>query len=137
MSEVFPPTHEGDTATLAALLAGGLTLRLYTNPVTPDRSLTARSFTEASFPGYRAIDLVASDWSLEEGKGKRLSGAYAAYQTFRRTASGEPEFIHGWYLTTAAGRLVHAGGVPDGPWDMRRATDAVQVQAALVMPEAA
>lgn len=128
----IPDTREGALATLHALLASGLTLRLYANPVKPSRELTAASFVEASFPGYAAIPLPERLWSVEPGRGNTPPAAYAPYQSFRRSSTGEPEYIHGWYLTDGAGRLVNWEPVPDGPWDVVRAVDAVQIRPGLV-----
>ena len=68
-------THEADAASLAALVAQGLTLRLFGNRVEPSPDLTAAAFVEASFPGYQPIALPASAWSVEVGRGDAPSAA--------------------------------------------------------------
>lgn len=133
-SLVFPPTREGDTIALQALIDAGLVLHLFTNRPTPGPNLTARDFVEAAFPGYKPIDLPPSAWNVEPGRGDSPVAAYAAYQTFVRSRSGEPEVIQGYYLTNRAGKYVQACWVPDGPWDVVRNNEGVQVRPVLVMP---
>lgn len=126
-----PDTRESVVATLHALINAGLTLHLYARPVEESPDLTALSFTEIAFPGYSPISLPPHLWTVETGSGDLPPTAYTPYQMFQRTAAGAPAYIHGWYVTDTAGRLVGWDAVPDAPWDMVRAVDAAQIQPGL------
>lgn len=127
-------TYESEAATLRALIDAGLVLHLAANAPALSRATAAADFEEVSFPGYTPVPLPPHVWSVERGKPGEPTAAYAPMQTFQRTQAGAPVDVYCWYLTTAAGLLVDAGLLPDGPWDVRRASDAIQLRPALALP---
>lgn len=97
----FAACNEGDNQMLSVLLnkasAENLTLKLYTNNVTPDKSQTASSFTECTASGYAAVNLAAASWTVTQGTGAGTTATTASYpqQTFTLTGSAT---VYGYYL---------------------------------------
>lgn len=70
-----------------------LSLKLFSNNITPADSDTAGTYTEATFTGYSAITLTGASWNAASAG----SIAYSAQQTFTRTSTGVTENIYGYY----------------------------------------
>lgn len=84
-------------------LGRDLTLRLYTNDVTPAGDSEATDFTEATGSGYAAIPLTAGNWTAALVDG--IPCAVFPAQTFVLTGVLTAQ---GWFITNAAGALVTA-----------------------------
>lgn len=94
MANLIVPTIALD-AILNEILNGrtNLKLKLYSNNVTPDASVTNSSFTEVAGGGYAAITLVFANWTI--------TGGVASYplQTFTFTGpTNSPGTIYGYYI---------------------------------------
>lgn len=126
MSLVVP--NAGEVIALSYLVgkvttAEPLTLRLYTNDVTPGESDTAGTYTEASGNGYSAIALTGANWTVTGGA--PTSAAYAQ-QTFSFT--GALGNVYGYYLTrTSSSDLVYAERFSDGPYNVVNNGDQVKI----------
>jgi hypothetical protein len=84
-----------------------LTLKLYTNNLTPLDTHTASNFTEASGGGYAAKTLTNGFWTITPANDP--SDAVYAQQTFTFTGplSGNPT-IYGYYVVDADNNLIYA-----------------------------
>src|SRR5690349_6733677 len=86
--------------------ASTLTLRLFSNNLTPGASTTEADVTEVAGGGYAGIALTAASWVTTPGS--PTSSAYPQ-QTFTFTgATDSPGTIYGYYVTNAAGKLLWA-----------------------------
>lgn len=84
-----------------------LTLRLFSNNITPSNTDTEASYTEVAGGGYAAIALTAASW-VAATVASPSSTSYAQ-QTFTFTgATTAPGTIYGYYLTNAGGKLVYS-----------------------------
>jgi hypothetical protein len=89
----FAACNEGDSQMLSLVLnktsVENLTLKLYSNNITPDKSQTAASFTECSGSGYASIALTPASWTVTAGTGAGTTATSAAYpqQTFTLTGA--------------------------------------------------
>lgn len=79
---------------------GALTLRLFTNDITPGDADTAASYTEMAGQAYAAKTLSMSSWAVAQNAGV-AEASYAA-QTWTFTAGG-PTMIYGYYVVGADG----------------------------------
>ena len=96
MALVVPDTLEVET--LTNILTSALTLRLYSNNVTPSGSSTVGGFTEVTGGGYAAKPLTFANWSITAGDPS--TGIYNTNQEldFTGPTSG-PGTIYGYYVT--------------------------------------
>lgn len=86
---------------------GNLTLRLFTNDVTPAAASTSSTFTEAAGGGYAAITLTAGSWTVSELAG--IPQALYAQQLFNFTdALTGGASVYGYFITDADGDLITA-----------------------------
>lgn len=127
----FAACNEGDNQMLSILLnkasVENLTLKLFTNNITPDKSQTASSFTECAAAGYTSITLTPSSWTVTQGTGAGTTPTTAAYpqQTFTLTASAT---IYGYYLVGAtSGKCYFAEKFSDGPYSIPAGGGTVKV----------
>lgn len=134
MTAEYIVPHEGNAFILQALVDTGLTLRLFVNNPPFKRGLTAKTLTEASFPGYEAIRMAGSLWKISEGTDKTPAAtATAPFQMFLRTSEGEVADVYGWYLTARTGAVVCAERFGKKvPWKVERERDAVEVKPVLM-----
>ena len=105
MSIVVPT--EGEVIALKIILgaenAEDLLLKLFVNNITPDKAVTAGSFTEASGSGYAAKTLNSGmDWSFTAGD---PSKAETAFQTF--TFTGALGIVYGYYIVGSVSGIVY------------------------------
>ena len=100
-----------------------LVLKLYKNNVTPSDTDTAATYTEATFPGYAAINLGGASWNAAAAG----SIAYSAQQTF--TCSGvATDDIYGYFLVQlASGVLIWSERDASAPFAIRVSGDAVKL----------
>jgi hypothetical protein len=118
MSMVIPDALEVEV--LTTLLTPALTLRLYSNNVTPVGTNAAASFTEVAGGGYTSFPLTFAHWSIVSGNPS--VGVYDATQTWNFTGvTNAPGTIYGYYVTrNSDGKLMWAerfasGLVPFSP----------------------
>lgn len=74
-----------------------LTLRLYTNEFTPHRGQSLSDFEEASFPGYKPIELSTAEWS--DSGADPVSIRHAKHTFSLAEDLSSPVSICGYYLT--------------------------------------
>lgn len=116
MALVF--VNQADIIALKALLnhtaPEDLSVRLFTNNVTPAQTDTEASYTEAAGAGYAAKPLTASSWTFQEGTG--TSVGTASYTTLTWTFTGPltgNAIIYGYYLTQdSSGKLLWVEAAP-------------------------
>lgn len=102
-----------------------LVLKLFTNNITPAETDTAATYTEATFTGYAAKNLLAADGAVVEGAPSELS---YPLQQFDSTDATNNEVIYGYFVVGAtSGRLAWAERFPDGPQLMSNNGDHIQV----------
>lgn len=116
----FIVANDGDAQMLNTILnkatPENLTLKLFTNNVTPDKSYTSTSLTEATGSGYAAITLAAASWTVTEGTGNGTTATTASYtqQTFTLTGALT---AYGYYMVGAtSGKLYFAEVFSGGPY---------------------
>lgn len=90
-----------------------LTLRLYSNDVTPGAATVLGDFTEVSGNNYAAKSLADGDATVD-------SGGETTFPDQDFTASGGSWTVYGWYLTMldtdgATETLLHAERDPNAP----------------------
>lgn len=105
----FVVANDGDNQMIQVILnkatPENLTLKLFSNNVTPDKGFTTASLTECSGSGYAAITLAPADWTVTEGTGAGVTPTTAAcaQKTFTLTGSLT---AYGYYLVGAtSGKL--------------------------------
>lgn len=90
--------------------AQNLVLKLYSNNITPSDTDTAGTYTESTFTGYVAINLVGGTWGAASGG----SIAYAQ-QTFTCSGAGS-ENCYGYYIIQVTSTILvwseRGSGVP-------------------------
>lgn len=110
-------------------------LRLFSNDVVPDDSTGIGAFTEASFNGYVAIDVLPATWPADVSVMPDGSFLFinTVVRTFTGAGDGSPQPIYGWYLTLADGTdYIGACRLPAGV-DFQAAGSFVSVEMALGM----
>ena len=80
-----------------------LTLRLYSNDVTPGNTDVAGTYTEVSGGGYAAVALASGDWTISNATPSVASGAQKSF-----AFTGAAGNVYGYYVTDADGTLVFA-----------------------------
>lgn len=104
----FVVPNEGEAQMLNLILGKtateNLTLKLFTNNVTPAETDNAATYTEAAGNGYAAISLVAADWTVTAGTGAPgTTTAVTANKVFTLTGVGS---YYGYYIVGAtSGKL--------------------------------
>lgn len=82
-----------------------LTLRIFTNNLTPANTDAVGAYAECSDGSYAGIVLTGATWALSTISGGRQA-TYAS-QTFSFSGSNN---LYGWYLTDSGNTLVYAAG---------------------------
>lgn len=106
--------------------AGGnnLTLKLFTNNVTPAQTDTASTYTEAAGGGYAAKTLTAGSWTVTAANDP--SDAVYALQTFTFTgALTSTATVYGYYVVDADGVLVFSEAIT--PFQPANNGDAINI----------
>lgn len=97
--------------TLNDFLNDTLTMKLYSNDVTPDSLSVASDFTEVSGGGYADEDLLFANWVIAEGSPTRAN--YNTRFTWQFTgATASPSTIYGYYVLDSGGVLRWAERFP-------------------------
>jgi hypothetical protein len=106
MSQVVPDALEVEV--LTTLLTPALTLKLYSNNVTPTGLSSAASFTEVSGGGYTSLPLTFANWTITSGDPS--SAVYNATQSWNFTGvTSAPGTIYGYYvIRNSDGKLMWA-----------------------------
>jgi len=93
-------------------LNNNLTIRLYSNNVTPGPGDSAATYTEVSGGGYSSFPLTFANWTITAGS--PTSGSYNTTQQWTFTGStGAPGNIYGYYVTRDSdGKLMWADRFP-------------------------
>lgn len=92
----------GEVASLKRVLAPNLSLKLYSNNLTPIETTTTGSFTEVSGGGYVAKTLTFANWGFITGDPSY--GLYNAVQRFLFTGTtAVPGTIYGFYVVDPNG----------------------------------
>jgi hypothetical protein len=100
-----------------------LTLKLYTNNVTPAEADTEASYTEAAGNGYAAVDLVAANWVLTGG-----APSSAAYPQVTYTFTGALGNVYGYFVVQkVSGKLMWAEKFTNGPYNIQNNGDQIKV----------
>jgi hypothetical protein len=76
------------------------TLHLYSNDYTPVQDTVTESFTEATFPGYSAIDYARDDFGAPATVDDIAVSTLSPTPTWTCTGGGG-QLIYGWYLVGA------------------------------------
>lgn len=97
---------------LTEKLTPALTLKLYSNNVTPSGASSAAAFTEVTGGGYASKPLTFANWVISAGDPS--SAVYNATQQWTFTgATGGPGTIYGYYVTrNSDGKLMWAERFP-------------------------
>ena len=110
MALLFP--RVGLARVLADLAGDTLTLRLFSNDVTPAATDTSASYTEVTGGGYSAIALTGANWTAVSNVNP-VYMTYNAFLTFNFTGTtGGGGDIYGYYITRASGEVVAAQQFP-------------------------
>jgi len=100
-----------------------LTLRLYSNDLTPNFASDNTSFTEVTTGnGYNPITLTGSTWSISDG------AATHPQQTW--TFTGSKGNIYGYYVTIGSGstqKVIFAEKFSSGPFNIASNGDIIRV----------
>jgi hypothetical protein len=78
-----------------------LTLRLYTNDLTPTRTTAKTDFTEATFSGYLRKDLLRSRWGLPVVSGVQVKSTYADQLTW--SVGATVQTVYGFFVCSTFG----------------------------------
>lgn len=135
MALLVPNHGEGDALRALIEYSGGMTLRLFTNNITPAETDTASTYTEAAFTGYAAKVLNASaahaNWTITEGAPSQAS---YAMQQFDSSAGSQNVNVYGCYITrTTGGRIVLAERFASAPFNIQNNGDYIQVTPNITM----
>lgn len=94
------------------LKSANLTLKLYSNNITPAETDTAVTYTEVTGGGYVAKTLIAASWTITSGNPS--FGSYAAQDFTFTGATGAPGTIYGYFVVDALNVLRWAERFPAG-----------------------
>jgi hypothetical protein len=98
----------------------GLTLKLYSNNVTPSVTDTPSSYTEVTGGGYSSVSLTNSSWVIDSGV------ATYPQQTWTFTASVGN--IYGYYVVNnTSNQVVFAERFASGPYVVANSGDIIRV----------
>ncbi len=101
----IPNVEEGRI--LSNYVRNAISLRLYSNDITPGETSTLASFTQVAGGGYAAISLLFASWVVTPGA---PSIALYAQQTFTFTGiTTAPGTIYGYYLVDTVTNLYIGG----------------------------
>jgi hypothetical protein len=128
MAGVVP--NVGEVEFLKAMLAvtamnATMTLKLYTNNVTPGESDTAGTYTGAAGFGYADITLNGASWTVSTDGSGVTSGVYALQSW---TFTGALGNVYGYFVVRAdTGVLLFAERFSDGPYPISFNGDIINV----------
>ena len=108
MTLVVP--NVGETQALTKLLNQALTLKLYSNNITPAEGDTNSTYTEVSGGGYANKALAFGTWTLTSGDPS--FGLYPAQDFAFTGTTGAPGTIYGYYVIDGSSNLLWAERFP-------------------------
>jgi hypothetical protein len=116
MAQKFP--NQGEGIILAYLVnkdsPSNLTLRLFTNNITPGNTDDEGDYTEASGDGYAAIALTGASWAIVEG-----APSEASYAQQEFTFTGALGNVYGYFYTRDSDdKLTSAERFADAPFNI-------------------
>lgn len=110
MASVIPQV--GQVLALTELTALSLTLKLFSNNITPGLTDVAGDYTEVTGGGYASIALVSGNWGITPGTPS--VALYNAFQDFNFTgAIGGSGNVYGYYIVSGS-TLVQAERLAPG-----------------------
>jgi hypothetical protein len=104
MTLVVP--NEGEGKLLDLWLNRSLTLKLYSNDITPGETNTAATYTEVAGGGYADLDMVGANWVITEGSPS--DGEYPSHDFEFTGPTDAPSVIYGYYVIDGDGTLCWA-----------------------------
>jgi hypothetical protein len=105
MAGVIPNVEEGRI--LQNYVTNDLSLRLFSNDVTPSETSTLATFTSVAGGGYAAITLEFADWVVTLGDPTEIEHPEVEFEFTGATTA--PSTIYGYYLVdTVTGLLIGA-----------------------------
>lgn len=101
-----------------------LTLKLFSNNITPGETDTAGTFTEPTGTyGYSAKTLSNASWTITQG-----TPTLAAYAQQEWTFTGAQGNVYGYFIVgTTSGNLLWAERFSDGPYNVTANGDKIRV----------
>jgi len=106
-------------------MSATMTLKLYTNNVTPSESDTAGTYTEASGFSYAAKTLTGASWSVPASVAGVTVASYAQQSW---TFTGALGNVYGYYIIRADTLvLLGAERFSDGPYNITTSGDIINV----------
>lgn len=110
MTSVIPQV--GQVAALTELTALSLTLKLFSNDITPGVTDVASDYTEVTGGGYASIVLSSGSWGITPATPS--VALYNAFQDFNFTgAIGGSGNVYGYYIVNGS-ILIQAERLPSG-----------------------
>lgn len=91
-----------------------LTLKLYSNNVTPAEADIVSSYTEVTGGGYVSKTLVFAAWIVVAGSPTR--GTYSIQSFVFTGVTGGPGTVYGYYVVDGNGILLGSEAFPGGPY---------------------
>jgi hypothetical protein len=83
-----------------------LTLRLFSNNITPAATDTSSTYTEVTGGGYSSSALSSGSWTIDSSANP-ATATYNSFVTFTFTgAIGGSGIVYGYYITRASGEVV-------------------------------
>lgn len=114
MSQVIPNQLEVEVIT--TLLTPALTIKLYSNNVTPSGSSVAADFTSVAGGGYTSFPLTFANWTISSGDPSTALYNTSIEWTFTG-ATNAPSTIYGYFVTRDSdGHLMWAERFPTAPF---------------------
>lgn len=113
----------------AAWNGTALRLHLFQNNLTPTTNTVIGDFTEATFAGYAAVDIIT--WSAPS-VAAHVATIGAAVRTFTRSTTGAGQTIYGYYVTNNGDTILWwSERDPNAPITLTNAGDSYSVTVAL------
>ena len=95
----------GTKRILDFLIANTLTLKLYSNNITPAVTDVASTYTEVTGGGYASKSLTAANWTVTQGNPS--TAEYNSVQTWTFTgAIGGSTNAYGYFIVDSGGNLI-------------------------------
>lgn len=95
------------------LQTANLTLKLYSNNVTPAKGDTSATYTEVIGGGYAAKTLTTGNWTLTAGT--PTTGTYNTAQDFTFTGvTNSPAVVYGYFVVDSLNALFCSERFPSG-----------------------
>jgi hypothetical protein len=109
--------------------AAAVKMHLYSNNFTPLVTSVLGDFTECTFAGYAAQDIIT--WGAA-AVAAHIGKITAAPNVFTRSTTGAAQNVYGYYVTDAANAVLEWGELdPAGPRVVTSAGDSVTVTAVM------